>query len=185
MPAMRKEYESTERNLNLWAPWRMEYIDGLADGGDEGGCFLCRYRERSDRDDENLVLWRGQRCLALLNRYPYTGGHSMVAPFEHVSSLGDLSPETMREIMEMIRDLQAALAKTINAEGFNVGMNIGRCAGAGLPGHLHMHIVPRWMGDTNFMAVLGGARVIPQHLKDLLDELRRTGRELDLPNLTP
>ena len=148
-----------ERHRNLWAPWRMQYIDALSDA--EGGCFLCRYRDAPADDERNLVLWRGRRTFAVLNRFPYTGGHLMVG------------------------DVQRVLAKTVRAQGFNIGINVGRCAGAGLPGHLHVHIVPRWEGDTNFMSVFGGARVIPQALETLYAQLRRAAEKMNLPNLTP
>ncbi|MCY2927707.1 MAG: HIT domain-containing protein, partial [Planctomycetota bacterium] len=132
--------------VNLWAPWRMEYIHSLS--GPEGECFLCRDRDNQADDDKNLVLWRGPRCLAVLNRFPYTGGHALVAPNAHVADLGDLDTPTMTEIMEMVRDVQKVLQEVVHAHGFNIGINLGRCAGAGLPGHLHVHVVPRWNGDT-------------------------------------
>jgi len=161
----------------------MEYIDGLHADADDG-CFLCRYRDETQSDEDNLVLWRGRRSLAVMNRFPYTGGHSMVAPFDHVAALDDLDAETMLEIMRMLRDLRKLLAHALRAQGFNVGMNIGRCAGAGLPGHLHIHMVPRWTGDTNFMAVLGAARVIPQTLGALFAQLRQASEQLELPRLS-
>ena len=173
--------QSTERQMNLWAPWRMEYIDSLA--GPDDGCFLCRYRTDADHDRENLVLWRGRRSMAVLNRFPYTGGHSLVAPYEHLADLDQLDSPTMLEMMRMLRDLQKVLSEGIKAQGFNIGINLGRCAGAGLPGHLHIHIVPRWPGDTNFISVFGGARVIPVTLGALYDQLTRISRELDLPRL--
>jgi len=174
---------STERNRNIWAPWRVEYIDALAEGADD--CFLCRCRDEKDNDEKNLLLWRGRRSFAILNRFPYTGGHSMVAPLEHVAELAELDGETMREMMELLRDLQRVLARTIRAEGFNIGMNIGRCAGAGLPGHLHVHIVPRWRGDTNFMPVFGKVHVIPTSLELLYAQLREASEELKLPRISP
>lgn len=170
---------STERKRNIWAPWRMEYINGLGD--DDEGCFLCRYRDDRDNDRSNLVVWRGDRCLAVLNRFPYTGGHSLIAPYDHVATLADLDDATMLEMMKMIRDLKRLLADSIHAEGFNVGMNVGRCAGAGLPGHLHVHVVPRWGGDTNFMAVLGEVHMLPQALEQLYDQLMDASARLDLP----
>lgn len=178
---MADESSSTERNKNLWAPWRMEYIDALADPGD--GCFLCRYRDNPNADAANMVLWRGEHSFALLNRFPYTGGHSMIAPYAHVSELGGLNSIAMVEIFRFLRDMQRILGQALRADGFNIGMNIGRCAGAGLPGHLHVHIVPRWNGDTNFMSVFGGARVIPQSLESLYSLLRQTGQEMHLPEL--
>ena len=167
-----------ERPRNLWAPWRMEYIDSLR--APAGECFLCRHRDEAD-DRKNLVLWRGRRCFALLNRFPYTGGHSMVAPLEHLAGLDDLDDQTMLEMMRLVRDLRTLLAEALRAEGCNLGVNIGRCAGAGLPGHLHVHVVPRWQGDTNFMPVLGDVRVIPQSLEALYDRLRQTADRLGLP----
>jgi ATP adenylyltransferase len=160
----------------------MEYIDALSEPAK--GCFLCRYAQDPPDDEKNLVLWRGGRCLAMLNRFPYTGGHSMIAPFAHVADLSGLDGSTLLEMMQMLRDTQRILKQAVNAEGFNVGINIGRCAGAGLPGHLHMHIVPRWSGDTNFMSVFGGARVIPQSLESLYKALRQAAEELKLPHLT-
>jgi ATP adenylyltransferase len=164
---------------NIHAPWRIEYIRML--GGEDEGCFLCRCRDEVDRDEENLVLWRTSGCLAVLNRFPYTGGHLLIAPLEHVASLECLSRETMAEMMSLASDAVRALARAVRAEGFNVGINIGRCAGAGLPGHVHMHVVPRWGGDTNFMAVLGDVRVIPQALSELRRELLAASGELHLP----
>jgi ATP adenylyltransferase len=179
---MTDESSSTERNRNLWAPWRMEYIDALHVKDDS--CFLCRYRDDAADDAANLVLWRSQRCLVLLNRFPYNGGHSMIAPLEHVPDLASLDGETMLDIMHLLRDMQRILRQAVNAEGFNVGINIGRCAGAGLPGHLHVHIVPRWSGDTNFMSVFAGARVIPQSLEALYRQMRQAGQDLRLPEVS-
>jgi ATP adenylyltransferase len=119
----------------------------------------------------------------VLNRFPYTGGHSLVAPLEHVSSLGDVDARTMLEMMAMVRDAQEAIAGAIQAQGFNIGINVGRCAGAGLPGHLHVHVVPRWAGDTNFMHVFGDVRVIPDALEKLRDKIRRAADDLGLPRL--
>ena len=119
--------------------------------------------------------------MAVLNRFPYTGGHSMIAPYSHVADLAGLDEPTMLEMVSMLRDLQHTLTEAIHPQGFNVGMNVGRCAGAGLPGHLHMHIVPRWSGDTNFMAVFGDVRVIPTSLASLYALLRQTSHKLGLP----
>jgi len=180
---MTDESSGTERNENIWAPWRTVYMDKLAAGGD--GCFLCRYRDDADNDEKNLVLWRGPRSFAVMNCYPYTGGHTLVAPLAHLGDLNELDAQTMREIMEMLRDLQHVLSRAVRAEGFNIGMNVGRCAGAGLPGHLHVHIVPRWRGDTNFMPVFAGVHVIPASLDELYSQLRRSSEELKLPRLSP
>lgn len=164
---------------NIWAPWRMEYIRELADGS--GGCFLCDCRDQSDKDVENLVLWRGRRCLTVLNKFPYTGGHLLVAPLEHLGELGDLDSACVLEMMALVRDAQEVLKHAVSAQGFNVGINLGRCAGAGLPGHLHVHVVPRWAGDTNFMAVFGDVRVIPESLANMYAALQEAGAQLDLP----
>jgi ATP adenylyltransferase len=157
----------------------MEYINGLADEGE--GCFLCRCRDDRDHDAANLVLWRGRRCLAVLNRFPYTGGHSLVAPLDHVAEPDELDDQTMLELFQMFRDLQRVLSQALHAQGFNIGINLGRCAGAGLPEHLHAHVVPRWAGDTNFMPVLAGETIIPVALEKLHAQLRQTARQLRLP----
>jgi len=167
---------------NIWAPWRIEYIKSLA--GDDDGCFICRCRDETQDDKANLVLWRGTDCLAIMNRFPYTGGHMLVAPLEHVAGLEDIDRDTMCQMMEMVRDLQHVLKRAMGAHGFNVGINVGRCAGAGLPGHLHVHVVPRWDGDTNFMSVFGDVRVIPQALEKLYEDLQSTSAEMHLPELS-
>lgn len=145
------------------------------------GCFLCRTRDETDRDAENLLLWRTKNCLVVMNRFPYSAGHLLIAPAEHVGELADLPDETLLEMMQLARDSQKLLAHSIRAEGFNIGVNIGRCAGAGLPEHLHVHVVPRWSGDTNFMAVLGDVRVVSQSLTKLYRQLREASVKLKLP----
>jgi ATP adenylyltransferase len=182
-PREPQRFADTERKLNLWAPWRMEYLKGAA-GSDEG-CFLCGHRDDGDRDEESFVFWRGARCFGVLNRYPYTGGHSLICPYEHVPTLGGLDTGTLLELTEMARDLQIVLTEAIGAEGFNVGMNVGRCAGAGLPGHLHVHVVPRWPGDTNFITVMGEVRVVNESLQKLHRHIVQTSERLSLPRLTP
>ena len=166
---------------HLWAPWRMEYIETLS--GPKEECFLCRALRETERDRENLLLKRGRRTLAVLNRFPYTGGHCLVAPRDHVAALSDLDSETLTEIMETLRDLTEALTEALRPNGFNVGFNLGRCAGAGLPGHLHAHIVPRWEGDTNFMPVLGNVRVIPEFLDQTREKILQAAAKLNLPGL--
>jgi len=180
-------------NDNLWAPWRIEYLKSLGEkeaqktdaAGDAEGesCFLCRYRGEPEHDKTNLVLWRGRRCLVVLNRFPYTAGHLLIAPVEHVGTMQDLDHETMLEMMVLTRDAQQVLTAAIHPHGYNVGININRCAGAGLPDHIHMHLVPRWTGDTNFMDVTGGVRVISQALGELYDQLREISRRLKLPSV--
>jgi len=158
---------------NIWAPWRMQYINGLAKPEE---CFFCQYVKRPAEDADNLVLWRSELVLTCLNRYPYTNGHLLIAPCAHKSELTKLSEPEMLELMKMLCKAQQILSKTMSPQGFNVGINLGRCAGAGLPGHLHFHIVPRWEGDTNFMAITGQVRVIPQELPETYRLLSDTAR---------
>jgi ATP adenylyltransferase len=148
---------------NLWAPWRMKYIAEL---NNPGNCFLCGYIKTPAEDSDNLVLWRSESTLACMNRFPYTNGHLLIAPNAHKSDLTELSKAEMLELMQMLTKGQQALQQAFNPQGFNVGINLGRCAGAGLPGHLHFHIVPRWEGDINFMTITGQTRVIPQDIKE-------------------
>jgi len=166
-----------ERNI-LWAPWRIPYIRGLEK---DDGCFLCHDFAHPEEDEANLVLWRTGRSLVVLNRFPYNNGHLLVAPARHIADLTETSPEEMLELLQLVREAQRALSLAINPHGFNVGMNFGRCAGAGLPGHLHIHIVPRWNGDTNFMSVCSDTKVVSQSLADLLAELRQAGAAHGLP----
>jgi len=147
------------------------------------GCFLCRIRDEKDRDAENLLLWRTKHSLVVMNRFPYSAGHLLIAPKEHIAQLEDMSSEAMLDMMQLARDAQKLLATSMKAEGFNIGINIGRCAGAGLEGHIHLHVVPRWSGDINFMAVLSDVRVISQSLTDLYHQLRQASIELNLPRV--
>jgi ATP adenylyltransferase len=176
----------SERNRNVWAPWRMEYIRSLGDELDRPDCFLCDYAGNRDKDEQNFVLWRAPSSLVVLNRYPYTNGHLMVAPIRHAASMSDLSDDELGELVRLARDSLHLLGATIHAEGFNVGMNFGRCAGAGLPDHLHVHVVPRWNGDTNFMSTLGDTRIVSQALEELYVKLRAQAAGLGLPKpVTP
>ncbi|HHQ48568.1 MAG TPA: HIT domain-containing protein [Acidobacteria bacterium] len=146
----------------LFAPWRLEYVSSAGRAA-EGDCIFCRAWESSN-DRETLTLWRGERCFALLNRYPYTSGHAMVAPVAHVADLDDLEPGVLAEMMEAARALTRALKIVYAPHAFNLGMNVGEAAGAGIKEHLHLHVVPRWMADTNFISVVGDVRVIPENL---------------------
>jgi len=154
----------------------MAYIDGIREaidgGGDAGGggCFLCD-AARADDDRKHLIFLRCKRTFAVLNRFPYNNGHALIVPVEHKGELKDLDEAEMLELMETTRDVIDILKRLMRPEGFNVGLNFGRCGGAGLPGHLHVHVVPRWAGDTNFMPVLADAKIIPQSLEDLYDRL--------------
>jgi ATP adenylyltransferase len=154
----------------LWAPWRLSYI-AVAKEQQAEGCFLCRYRDGSD-DAENLVVLRGEHALTVLNRYPYNNGHLLVAPLEHKASFEDLNDDELLDCMHHLQRMTALMGRVLRAEGFNIGLNLGEVAGAGLPGHFHWHLVPRWNGDTNFMPVLGDAKVIPQSLEALYELLR-------------
>lgn len=169
---------------NLWAPWRMEYIRGLDKNGDSDDmCFICRDLESPQDDDKNLVLWRSQRSIVILNRFPYNNGHLLIAPARHIRGLDEASDEELLELTRLVRETQKVLSLAITPHGYNVGMNFGRCAGAGLPDHLHIHVVPRWDGDTNFMDVCGDTDVISQSLTELLERLRQISKEHNLPGL--
>ncbi len=160
-----------ESNQNIWAPWRMEYIRSLSDELSDDGCFLCRYWEHPNRDRENHVVWRTRSTFVVMNRFPYTNGHLLITHAEHKADLVDLNDDELAELTRTIRDGISVLRETLSPHGFNIGYNVGQCAGAGLPGHLHAHIVPRWSGDTNFMAVIGNTRVIPESLDALWAKL--------------
>jgi len=157
----------------LWAPWRMSYLDQIgSDASRPGACFLCAARDARD-DREALVFLRRKRAFAMLNRFPYNNGHTLIVPHDHKGELADLGDETLLEILTLTRDVLGLLRRFMRPDGFNVGLNVGRVAGAGLPEHLHFHVVPRWSGDTNFMPVLGETKVIPQSLDELYDQVCR------------
>lgn len=144
---------------NLWAPWRTVYI-----GKDHGSsCIFCEKLE-SDRDAENYVLYRGEKTFVLLNLYPYNNGHLLIAPKRHVGDLVDLDQDEILELGQVTQKMVRLLRGAFNPEGFNAGVNLGKIAGAGVPGHFHIHVVPRWGGDTNFMPVIGDVRVISEGL---------------------
>jgi len=165
---------------NLWAPWRIPYIRDLAESE---GCFLCHDLAHPEADDENLLLWRTERSLVVLNRFPYNNGHLLIAPARHIAGLDEMLDAEMLELIKLVREAQKALSLTVNPHGFNVGLNFGRCAGAGLPGHMHIHVVPRWNGDSNFMNVCSDTDVISQSLVDLLGELKAVSCAQGLPGL--
>jgi len=165
---------------NLWAPWRIKYIQGLSESSE---CFICHNLENIEDDDKNLVLWRSNVCLVLLNRFPYNNGHLLIAPARHIPDLDQATDEELLEMTQLVRESQKALSLAIKPHGFNVGMNFGRCAGAGLPEHLHIHLVPRWDGDTNFMSVCSDTDVISQSLVELHELLKKISKEHNLPGL--
>lgn len=146
----------------LWAPWRMVYIQKA----DEPGCFFCRDLAEA-RDAENLIVRRGTRCFCVMNRYPYNVGHLLVAPNAHKARLDQLDDAELLEFWTLTRDMQALLERVMQPQGFNLGVNLGRVAGAGVEGHIHLHIVPRWNGDTNFMPVVADTKVMPEALSAL------------------
>jgi len=147
----------------LWAPWRLEYIQS-ADAGDPG-CLFCRAAEPGG-DEEKLVVQRGRAAVVLLNKYPYSSGHMMVAPIRHAGDFAELSDEEAIEIHRLAGQAMGALAQTYAPQGYNLGWNLGRIAGAGVVDHVHLHVVPRWAGDTNFMPVLADVKVLPEHLAE-------------------
>lgn len=147
----------------LYAPWRLEYVSA-ADDRDRDSCVFCTAFSASD-DASTLTLSRGQHSFSLLNLYPYTTGHAMVAPIRHCSDLADVDTEGLTEMMATARDLMAAMRLLYRPHGFNVGFNVGEAAGAGIEEHLHLHVVPRWHADNNFMTVVGGTRVIPEDIE--------------------
>jgi ATP adenylyltransferase len=151
----------------LWSPWRLEYLTA----GEVEGCVFCHAAE-GERDRENLVLLRGERAFLILNRYPYNNGHFMSVPYAHVPSLEDLDAPTLTEMMLLLNRGLAALRAIMHPDGFNVGANLGHVAGAGIEDHVHIHAVPRWAGDTNFMPVIGDMRVVPQTWLQTYDQLK-------------
>ncbi|MCL2116991.1 MAG: HIT domain-containing protein [Planctomycetaceae bacterium] len=168
----------------VWAPWRLSYVtaeDGenaahepvprVWDDGDPN-CFICRAVVDSDNADR-FVVGQSELTIAILNRFPYNNGHLLLAPKRHLPTLNALTPELRAELAEQLNFWVGVLEEILHAEGFNIGLNLGRVAGAGLPGHLHWHIVPRWNGDTNFMAAIGETKVIPQSLQALAEIIRK------------
>lgn len=165
---------------NLWAPWRIKYIQGLS-GPSE--CFLCDYLSTPERDKDNLVLWRTKHVFVVFNKFPYNNGHLLIAPNRHIANFDDASDAELLAMTKLVRDCQAALSATIKPHGFNVGMNFGRCAGAGLPDHVHIHVVPRWNGDTNYMHVCSDTDVISQSMVELYDRLVDISDTENLPKV--
>lgn len=148
---------------NLWTPWRFHYINSP---DSVEGCVFCRILEcREEQDRENLIVHRGEKTFVILNRFPYTSGHLMVVAYRHVSTLSAAEPEEVQEMMLLARKAEACLAEIYHPEGFNIGINVGRCAGAGVESHLHLHVIPRWAGDSNFVATAGQTRIIPELLE--------------------
>jgi ATP adenylyltransferase len=159
----------------LWAPWRFDYVT-TASKPSQGGCIFVEL-PAEDKDRENLILYRGELAFVMLNAFPYTSGHLMVAPFHHTPNVEDLSDDEMFEVGRLIAHGVRWLKKAYDPQGFNIGANIGAAGGAGIPSHVHWHIVPRWSGDTNFMTTVGDVRILPQSLPDSYDLLRKIVEE--------
>lgn len=154
----------------LWAPWRNSYVTSSV----ASDCIFCGIgADGPGRDRENLVLARGKTCFAVLNRFPYINGHLMLVPFRHVPDFTSASREEIGELMEMVRQAEDALRSVMKCQGMNGGWNLGSAAGAGVPGHLHLHVLPRWNGDTSFMSTVGGVRVLSQSLEETRENLSR------------
>ena len=151
-------------NHRIWAPWRLAYVTDAAKDNEEE-CIFCA-KPAQDSDAENLIVHRGERCFVMLNLFPYTNGHLMIAPYEHTATLPELDADTVAELMALAQRGMSLLEDEYSPHGYNVGFNQGRVAGAGFEHHIHMHVVPRWGGDTNFMPVLADTRVMPQSLEE-------------------
>lgn len=158
---------------NLWAPWRMDFITG----DKEAGCIFCTRAERHN-DSDDLILERGKTCFVMLNKFPYSNGHLMMVPYLHTDDLGQLDAATSTELMSHFATWRAVMASALQAQGFNIGMNLGDAAGAGVKDHLHFHLVPRWVGDTNFMPVFSDTRVLPEALAQTYAKLKQAREEL-------
>ena len=154
----------------LWAPWRMEYI-GQAREGEDQGCLFCEKPKEGD-DEKALIVARSEKSFAMLNRYPYNSGHLMVAPFRHVGELEEVEDGESLDMQRLMQQCVKALNEAMQPDGFNIGMNLGVVAGAGIPDHLHWHLVPRWQGDTNFMPTVGATKVLPEQLGSVYTRLR-------------
>jgi len=156
----------------IWSPWRYAYV---SEARQDDACIFCE-KAAEDRDAANYVLYRGERNFLLLNLFPYTTGHLMIAPYEHVATLGEAQPGTLAEMMELVRASERHLRAIYRPPGMNLGMNVGECAGAGVAGHIHMHVLPRWPGDSSFMTTVGETRVLPEALEITYEKLARAFR---------
>jgi len=161
---MKKENDEMSGFNKLWAPWRMEYIEGIETEG-EGNCIFCE-KPCQNEDEKNFIVYRGKTCFVILNIFPYNNGHLMIVPYKHTAEMVHLDAETRLELMDTATIVMEAVKKVMRPDGFNLGINFGRTAGAGITEHLHIHVVPRWNGDTNFMPVIGCTKVISESLKN-------------------
>jgi ATP adenylyltransferase len=157
-------------NQRIWAPWRLPYVTDVSKDS-EAACIFC-IKPAEDDDEANLIVHRGERCFVILNLFPYTSGHLMIAPYDHLPALQELDDDTVAEMMALAQQAMVVLENKYDPHGYNVGFNQGRVAGAGYEGHIHLHVVPRWAGDTNFMPVLADTRVMPQSLEQSYEALK-------------
>ncbi len=157
-------------NYRIWAPWRLPYVKD-ASKDSEAGCIFCT-KPAEDDDEKNLIVHRGERCFVILNLFPYTNGHLMIAPYAHLATLPELDADTIAELMALAQRAMVVLDEKYDPHGYNAGVNQGRVAGAGFDAHIHLHVVPRWAGDTNYMPVLADTRVMPQSLEESYRALR-------------
>jgi ATP adenylyltransferase len=157
-------------NFRIWAPWRLAYVSDAAKDIEEE-CIFCA-KPAQDDDEGNLIVHRGERAYVILNLYPYTNGHLMVAPYEHIGAIQEISAETTAEMMELAQTAIRRLEDIYSPHGYNVGFNQGRIAGAGVEHHIHMHVVPRWSGDNNFMPVIADTKVMPQSIEQSYEALK-------------
>ena len=158
----------------LWTPWRYQYLE-QATQGQQPDCIFCDALKRN-RDEETLIVYRAKKSFVILNRFPYTSGHVMVVPYAHVAELHLCDPGALQEMLELAQRLEAVYREEYKPDGMNLGMNLGKAAGAGVAGHLHLHMLPRWIGDSNFMTVTGETRVHPENLRTTFDRLRKALR---------
>ncbi|MEM1613198.1 MAG: HIT domain-containing protein [Desulfurococcaceae archaeon] len=163
----------------LWNPWRYDYIKQFSIKQDEGrkDCLFCALQRM--KEDEALVVYKGNHAFVVLNAYPYNSGHLMIAPYAHVADLTKLDDSTSTEMVLLIRKSVKVLRKAFNPDGFNIGANIGRAAGAGVPDHFHVHVVPRWVGDANFMAIIAGTKPLPIGLREVYETVKMLWHEVD------
>ena len=155
----------------LWTPWRYQYLE-QATQGKQPDCIFCDALARN-RDEETLIVHRGKKSFVILNRFPYTSGHVMVVPYAHVAELHLCEPAALQEVMELAQKLETVYHNEYKPDGMNLGVNLGKAAGAGVAGHLHLHMLPRWIGDSNFMTVTGETRVHPEELRTTFDRLKK------------
>ncbi len=155
----------------LWAPWRIKYVSNKK----ESGCLFCKINKQKN-DKKNQIVFRSSFCFAVLNRYPYNNGHLLIAPYKHTSKLEELNEKEILDIHKVLIKIKKMLTKILNPNGFNIGFNIGEDAGAGIVDHIHLHLVPRWKGDTNFMPVLSETKIISESLTDLYQKLTRKNK---------